>query len=139
MSLKGDIQTMSIPDHLQWAHAARKTGVTVFQKRELIKELVFENGVLIWVNSNDPREHLGQIALQRNLLDQKKLHDVLELHKKSGVTLGQLLVEMQEVARLPCQLLLLRCAVQCRCVLQLREVPQFLLQKDVGRPSYGAR
>lgn len=95
MSVQGLIQTMVVPDFLQWVQVGKKTGVALFQKQNLIKELVFENGTLIWANSNDPREHLGQIALQKGLITPARLKEIMNLQKTSAVAVGQILLEMQ--------------------------------------------
>lgn len=98
MSLQGDIKTMAVADLLQWAQTAKKTGSAVFQKREIVKELFLENGHLVWMTSNEPREHLGQVALQKNLIDQARLAETLSQQRQSGVNLGKLLLDMQIIS-----------------------------------------
>jgi hypothetical protein len=95
MSIQGFIQTMAVADFLQWVQSAKKTGIAVLQQQQTIKELIFENGYLIWGSSNDPREHLGQMALQKNLITLPRFKEVMQLQKKSGVALGEIFLDLQ--------------------------------------------
>ena len=61
MALHGTLQTMSVPDLLQFLAVGRKTGLLNFTQGKVVKGIYFEEGVIVGSSTNDPREYLGQM------------------------------------------------------------------------------
>src|SRR5436309_4048498 len=94
MPLKGTLDTMSLPDVLQWLGTARKTGVTTLTQGAITKKLFLENGLVTGSYSNDPSEFLGQFLLSYGKITEAQLRDALESQQGSSDYLGNHLIRM---------------------------------------------
>src|SRR6476620_7428797 len=94
MSLKGSLDTMALPDLLQWLGAARKSGVLVLTKGSVSKRLFLDAGLVTGSNSNDPADYLGQFLLSYGKITEEQLRDALESQQGSSDYLGTHLVRM---------------------------------------------
>ncbi len=83
---------MDVPDLLQFLAAGRKTGMLRFDRAKIVKQLYFENGMIVGSNSNDPKEYLGQLLIHYGKLDESQLKAALEIQRQSGGRLGEILV-----------------------------------------------
>ena len=92
MSLKGGVDTMALPDLLQWLGAARKTGTLALNQGAVTKRLFLENGLVIGSGSNDPADFLGQFLLSYGKITEEQLRDALESQQGSSDYLGTHLV-----------------------------------------------
>ncbi len=92
MAIHGTLTTMSVPDLLQFLATGRKTGSLKFSRGRLVKQIYFENGVIIGSFSNDPNEYLGQVLIHYGKLDEAKLQVAMELQRQSGGRLGEVLI-----------------------------------------------
>src|ERR1041385_4973317 len=90
--IQGNLTTMSVADLLQFLAATRKTGMLRFDRGKIIKQIYFENGLIIGANSNDPKEYLGQLLIHYGKIDENKLKAALETQRKAGGRLGEILV-----------------------------------------------
>jgi len=107
MSLKGTLDTMPLPDLLQWLGAARKTGVVALTQGSVTKKIVVRDGFVISAESNDPSEFLGQMLLSYGRISERELSDALEVQRVTREFLGALLVRSgaiseAELARMLC-------------------------------------
>lgn len=93
MSIKGTLNTMSVPDLLQFLAAGRKTGTLRFNRDELMKEIYLQNGLVVGANTNDPKEYLGQVLIHYGKIDEPQLQVVMEEQRRSGGRLGEIVVE----------------------------------------------
>jgi hypothetical protein len=59
MAIQGTLQTMSLPDLLQFVSAGRKSGTLKFDRGKITKQVYFKKGAIVGSKSNDPREYLG--------------------------------------------------------------------------------
>jgi hypothetical protein len=92
LSLGGDLRAMPLDDVLLWVASRRKTGTLHVERGEVRKLLVFEEGALQYGSSSDPREKLGQLLVQRQLVSELQLRSALRRQEHSGIQLGILLV-----------------------------------------------
>jgi hypothetical protein len=83
---------MNVADLLQFLAAGRKTGMLRFDRGKLVKQIYFENGIIVGSNSNDPKEYLGQLLIHYGKLDESKLKAALQIQRKHGGRLGEILV-----------------------------------------------
>jgi len=90
--LTGNLKTMSLPDLLQWAGRAGKTGALALRRDQLLKHILFLDGAIVGSSSNDPRDSLGQVLLSEGIITETQLKEALEEQKRSGTMLGMLLV-----------------------------------------------
>ena len=93
MGLAGNLETMALPEILQWAAYGRKTGTLTVESGILQKRVVFRDGVLVSSSSNDPREALGQFLLRGHLASEEAIFNGLLRQEKEGRLLGEILVD----------------------------------------------
>ncbi len=92
MGLAGNLETMALPEILQWVSLGRKTGTLKVESGVLQKRVVFRNGVLVSSSSNDPREALGQFLLRGRIANEQHIFNGLLRQEKEGRLLGEILV-----------------------------------------------
>src|SRR5258708_7057191 len=92
MAIHGTLTTMSVPDLLQFLANGRKTGNLKFGRSKVIKQIFFEEGVIVGSYSNDPREYLGQMLIHYGKLDEARLQEAMETQRLSGGRLGEILI-----------------------------------------------
>ena len=93
MGLAGNLETMALPEILQWAAYGRKTGTLTVESGVLQKRVVFQDGVLVSSSSNDPREALGQFLLRGRLASEEHIFNGLLRQEKEGRLLGEILID----------------------------------------------
>src|SRR3989442_1207441 len=91
MAIHGNLTTMSVPDLLQFLASGKKTGTLKFARDKIIKQIHFENGVIVGSTSNDPKEYLGQVLIHYGKLDEAQLQVAMEVQRNSGGKLGEIL------------------------------------------------
>src|SRR5262245_44306486 len=94
MSIKGTLETMSLSDLLQFLGSGRKTGTLKFDRGKISKQVYFQNGLIVGSRSNDPREYLGQVLLHYAKVDEAQLQLAREAQRRSGVRLGEALIQL---------------------------------------------
>jgi hypothetical protein len=92
MGIQGNLSTMNVADLLQFLAAGRKTGMLKFDRAPIVKQIYFEDGIIIGSNSNDPKEYLGQLLIHYGKLDESQLRAALRTQRQSGGRLGEILV-----------------------------------------------
>jgi hypothetical protein len=92
MSLSGKLETMGLPEVLQWISLSRKTGTLFLRSRSVEKRLVFREGTLYSSWSNHPRESLGQILVRDRRVTEQQLFTALLYQEQHGQMLGTILV-----------------------------------------------
>ena len=92
MSLRGDLQTMGLPDVLQWIDAGRKTGTLHIQRGSVQKRIIVRDGQIFSSWSNDPRESLGQFLIRLNLVTEEELFKALLAQEEQRNLLGSILL-----------------------------------------------
>jgi hypothetical protein len=92
MSLRGDLQTMALPDVLQWITAGRKTGTLHIERGSLKKRIIVRDGNIFSSWSNDPRESLGQFLIRLNLVTEEQLFKALLTQEERNDLLGSILL-----------------------------------------------
>ena len=106
--IQGNLSTMNVADLLQFLAAGKKTGMLKFDRAQIVKQIYFEDGIIVGSNSNDPKEYLGQLLIHYGKLDESQLKAALQIQRQSGGRLGEILVftnvlpqaDVQEVLRI---------------------------------------
>ena len=91
MSIRGTLKTMSVADLLQFLATGRKTGTLKLGRGTIIKQIFFEEGLIVGSSSNDPKERLGQVLLHYGKIAEADLRIGLEVQRRSGRKLGTIL------------------------------------------------
>ncbi|MDR0843351.1 MAG: DUF4388 domain-containing protein [Acidobacteriota bacterium] len=99
MSLSGRLKTMDLPEVLQWVTMGKKTGALAFAHDKTKVFIYFRDGAIVSSRSNDPTRQLGQFLLFQGKISEPDLKRAFEIHLKSQVILGRILVEENLVAR----------------------------------------
>src|SRR6266446_4862433 len=92
MAIHGTLTTMSVPDLLQFVASGRRAGTLKFAQGKIIKQIYFENGLIVGSQTNDPKEYFGQVLIHYGKLDEKKLQAAMEAQRETGGKLGEILV-----------------------------------------------
>ena len=92
MSFGGDLQTLPLPDILDWIARRMKTGSLELKRKSTEKRLTFRGGLLHSSFSNDPRETIGQALVREGLIGEEQLFTALLKQEREGKRLGQILV-----------------------------------------------
>ena len=93
MSLSGRLNTMDLPEVLQWVTIGRKTGSLSFVKEKSKVHLFLKEGKIISSASNDPTKQLGQFLLFQGKVTEPQLKRAFEIHLQTRVILGKILVQ----------------------------------------------
>jgi tetratricopeptide (TPR) repeat protein len=99
MSLSGRLNTMDLPEVLQWVTIGRKTGSLAFVRDKLKIHIFFKDGQIISSRSNDPTKQLGQFLLFQGKLTEAQLKRAFELHLQARMMLGKILVQEHLVSQ----------------------------------------
>ena len=99
MAVTGNIRTMPFPDLMQWISVSRNTGTLVIKGQRYTKKILFQNGLVSAVTSNNRREHLGYYLVGWGILTEEELEHVLDRQKELNVMLGELLAQSGRLTR----------------------------------------
>ncbi len=108
MSLSGRLNTMDLPEVLQWVTIGRKTGALSFIKDKIKVYIFLKDGKIISSISNDPTKQLGQFLLFQGKITEAQLKRAFEIHAQARAMLGKILVQEKLVSQEDVQKALLR-------------------------------
>ena len=91
MGITGNLQTMALPELLQWLAEGRKTGTLRITNGETEKKVYFFEGRVISTSSTDPKEHLGHFLLSHGYLNETELAQAVEMQESNKMLLGKIL------------------------------------------------
>ena len=90
---------MSVADVLQFLASGRKTGTLKIGRGTIIKQIYLEDGLIVGSTSNDPKELIGQVMLHYGKIDEAQLQIAMDIHRQTGVRLGNVLAESGFVSK----------------------------------------
>jgi putative nucleotidyltransferase with HDIG domain len=85
LSVKGDLQLMTLPELLQWAEMNQKDGTLSIINEDVQKYFFFQLGKLIYFTSQEKSEKLGEHLIASGLLKSEQLAEVLQSSKKLNI------------------------------------------------------
>jgi hypothetical protein len=91
MGITGNLKTMNVSDLLQFLAAGRKTGTLKVGRGSIIKQIYFEDGMIVGSSSNDPKELLGQVLLHYGKISEDQLQTAMGIQRQWGGKLGLIL------------------------------------------------
>jgi hypothetical protein len=93
MAIVGKLETMSLPDLLQWLASNQATGTLVVSDGKVEKSIFFRSGRVISSASSDPTEYLGHFLVSHRFITETDLAEAVREQETSGAMLGRVLVE----------------------------------------------
>ncbi|HSP06998.1 MAG TPA: response regulator [Acidobacteriota bacterium] len=95
MSLVGNLEDLPLADILQIVSLSKRTGILTIETEEGKNIVVFKNGLIVSAACPSPKiKNLGQILLERKLINQGRLQELLETQKSRGnEPLGSIVLE----------------------------------------------
>ena len=99
MSLKGELESMSIADVFQWIEMNRKTGILAVGRRDLEKYFCFRDGKVAFVSSKKEGERLGEYLSKNGQVDEEKMKEALFRSREEGVPFTRYLMDKKIVPR----------------------------------------
>lgn len=93
MSLAGLFSTMSVPDLIQWARTAQRTGTLTLQNgSETTIRIAFRQGRICFTATSDPRQNYSRYLVYRGFCTQEEIDQALRVQKETGVMMAEVLV-----------------------------------------------
>jgi hypothetical protein len=92
VAISGNLRTMPFADLLQWISMSQKACTLVLKGQRFTKKILFQQGRVAAVSSNNPREHLGYFLVGWGVIDEDELRGFLDRQQEERVVLGELLV-----------------------------------------------
>lgn len=99
MAVSGNLRSMPFADLMQWISMSQKGGTLVIKGRRFTKKILFRQGLVEAVTSNNPREHLGYYLVGWGYISEEELTRMLSLQQTQKVALGELLIQSGRMTR----------------------------------------
>jgi hypothetical protein len=96
LTIKGDLETSSVPELLRSLLISRETGVLTFRRDALVKTVYIRDGRVVYGTSTDPDERLGENLLARGKITARQYMQASNMIRPER-RLGAILVEMEAV------------------------------------------
>jgi uncharacterized protein DUF4388 len=96
LTIKGDLDTSSVPELLRSLLASRETGVLTFRRDTLVKTVYIREGRVIFGTSSDVDERLGENLLVRGKITARQYLQASNMIRP-GRRLGAILVEIAAI------------------------------------------
>lgn len=91
--LQGDASAFRLPEVLTFLSTTRKSGTFTFVNNAREARLFFDNGALIYANSNQEQFRLGAILLRKKKITREQRERIDALMQREGGQFGQLCVQ----------------------------------------------
>lgn len=96
LTVKGDLETSSVPELLRSLMASRETGIVTFRRDALVKTVYIREGRVVYGSSSDPDERLGENLLVRGKITARQYLQASNMIRPER-RLGAILVEMEAI------------------------------------------
>ncbi|HPQ40570.1 MAG TPA: DUF4388 domain-containing protein, partial [bacterium] len=90
---QGSLETMPLPNILQWLADSKKTGSLVIRIRDEEKRIFLKDGVITSACSNLEKDRFGIIIIKKGYVTQEQVDELLVEGRETGKLLGKLCVE----------------------------------------------
>lgn len=94
MAVHGRLDTMSVPELLQWIALGRKTGTLVLKTPRGSAQLAFDSGTLIFSTSPDPEQTLGQLLIKRGLVSEETHERARKIRNEHSIAVAKVLTDL---------------------------------------------
>ncbi len=96
--IKGNLKSLAFTSILQMLSSENKTGILQLSQGQKNCAICLKDGQVIAATSNYGKQ-LGQILMDKGLVSQERLQEVLDKAKKSGKRLGEMLLDMDFICQ----------------------------------------
>ena len=96
LTLRGEIETSSVPELLRSFVGSRETGILTFRNGDAAKSIYMHEGRIVFAASTDPDERLGENLLLRGRITARQYLEASKLIRP-GRRLGAILVELEAI------------------------------------------
>ena len=93
MALEGELQTLPMRDLLDWLARRRASGRLTLSRGMTVRQFHLRDGRVTLVNSSEEWTRLGQLLIDRGLVEETEVAQVLEQRSSSRARLGRLLID----------------------------------------------
>ncbi|MCD4654272.1 DUF4388 domain-containing protein, partial [bacterium] len=90
---QGSLETMPLPNILQWLSDSKKTGALIITIRDEEKCIFLRDGTIFSASSNLEKDRFGIVIIKKGYVTQEQVDTLLNEGRKSGKLLGKLCVE----------------------------------------------
>ena len=94
LSIKGEIETSSVPELLRSLRASGETGVLTVRRGDVTKSIYIQQGRVVYAASNNADERLGESLVIRGKITARQFLEASKMIRP-GRRLGGILVEME--------------------------------------------
>lgn len=100
MSLVGTFSSMSMPDLIQWARTARRSGVIAVRNPADNSErrIYLNDGQIVACASNDHRDYYGNYLLRLGYCSEEDVNRALAIQRETGIMVAQILVMVEKLS-----------------------------------------
>ncbi len=91
--LKGNIQSIALPDIITFINMINRNGELVFTKEGQRRTIFIEKGEIVFASSNDPDDSLGAFLVRSGLISYKD-NEITSALISPGIRQGKILIEM---------------------------------------------
>ncbi|HET7290985.1 MAG TPA: DUF4388 domain-containing protein [Vicinamibacteria bacterium] len=96
LTLRGEIETSSVPELLRSFLASGEAGILTFRQGDVAKSLYLQEGKVVYAASSDPDERLGEHLLVKGRITVRHYVEASKLIRP-GRRLGAILVELEAI------------------------------------------
>ena len=93
MALEGELQTLPLRDLLDWLARRRASGRLTLSRGMTVRQFHLRDGRVTLVNSSEEWTRLGQLLIDRGLVEETEVAQMLEQRSSSRTRLGRLLID----------------------------------------------
>jgi hypothetical protein len=96
MAFKGTLKEFKVPDILQLISLQKKTGILTFTSNEGFITLIFQNGMIVGVDSFPKKLEMrvGSVLVKQDCISEEMLQRALDIQKRTNQKIGEILVAM---------------------------------------------
>ncbi|HPC83824.1 MAG TPA: DUF4388 domain-containing protein [Thermoanaerobaculaceae bacterium] len=135
--ISGNLRSMPFADLMQWIAMSQKSGTLVVKGRRFTKKILFRQGLVDAVTSNNPREHLGYYLVGWGYISEEELTRLLSQQQTQKVALGELLVQSGRMTRDEVdRIIRIKTEVTIYDLMLWEEGEFFLLDEDAPRREF---
>ncbi len=135
MSLTGLFSTMSVPDLIQWARTAQRTGtLTLHGESGTTIRIAFRQGRISFTATSDPRQNYSRYLVYRGLCTQEQIDQALKVQKETGVMMAAVLVRSGALSERDAQTTLTRKTFEDLCAVFLWRDGKFMFDPNTQPP-----
>jgi hypothetical protein len=99
MAISGKLETMSLPDLLQWLSSNSSTGTLLVSDGRVEKSIFFREGRIVSSASSDPAEYLGHFLVSHRFITEAQLAAAVREQEGRKALLGKVLIEHGAISR----------------------------------------